>query len=174
MNKCEIKKKSLSGFYKKIDLDDSGKIISDSGWVPNSIVNEYALVMAQLFENLSEFKSDTPIMCIGTDGTPVTSIQSGLIAEGFRVKTEVSKSIYEEGQGMFESEGLINSVDVTGIFEKGIECDIKEIGLMWGKDADPNVLDSGLLFSRKVITSGWHKEPDVRSIFVYRLIFREV
>ena len=165
----------LEGQYKFVKIDDNGKPVYESEWVKNQIVNSYAFVMTQLFLNKSLIESSSPYMAIGANGTPATSSDLKLADEKFRVKTSVAKAEYTSGEGLFQSaDGQnINAVDITGVFEKGVVLDIKEIGLFWGVGAS-ETKDSGILISRKDIPLGWSKESEVRALFIYRLIFREV
>lgn len=165
----------LEGAYKCKFLDDNGKTVYESNWVKNQIVNTYAFVMTQLFLNKNEIESLAPYMAIGVDRTPVNHEDTKLKDEKFRVLTEVVPTKYVEGEGLFQNpEGtMINAVDITGVFEKGIVCDIGEIGLFWGKGATEE-LNTGIMISRKDIPNGWDKEASVRALFTYRLIFREV
>lgn len=166
--------KGIHGFYKMKTLDDNGNVIKETEWVHNAIVKSYAFALAELFLNAGNLTNNTPVMAIGTDGAAVVTSQKKLLAEHARSQTEVIKSIYEEGAGMYVDGDNINCIDIQGIFEKGIECDIKEIGIFWGKDANHTVANSGHLFSRKALPNGWDKPSDVRAIFVYRLLFVEV
>lgn len=165
----------VEGAYKCQFLDDNGNKVYESEWVKNQIVNTYAFVMTQLFLGKDKIESLAPYMAIGVDRTPVTHEHTKLFDEKFRVLTEVTPTKYVEGEGLFQNpEGtMINAVDITGVFEKGIVCDIGEIGLFWGIGASEEA-NTGIMISRKDIPNGWDKQAEVRAIFIYRLIFREV
>ena len=175
MEREEIRKDELIGMYKKIDLDDNGNVISETEWVQNKIVDSYAFIFTQLFLDKDLVTSKVPFMAIGNNGTEAQNSDTKLVNEMYRVPCTVAKATFENGQGLFKSTdgSQINAVDITGIFEKGIELNIKEIGIFWGVGASSS-LNSGYLLSRKALSGGWQKITDVRSLFIYRILFRSV